>query len=206
MGKTFQKIHASSVGSFENNTNKIPQWITANRGTYSKEITGDTTHLVATKEVFKGNSTAVVEAKKLETVNIVSYDWLVESLLSKSRTPRLAKSYLWVSILKNEKKKGQGQEKIPENEGDQVGGHAEGDQKKGRQTAKAKKAKVTPVKKRRKKRAPAKSTDPFDTKSRTAKLQGLRQDTVFTKWETRNTAPHWSGLQRLPRAPEKLYT
>ncbi|KAI9372594.1 hypothetical protein BJX61DRAFT_434115 [Aspergillus egyptiacus] len=106
MGKTFRKVFASSVGSFEDNTNKIPQWITANGGNYSKTVSSETTHLIASREAFMQNIPAVAEAKKFKSVNIVSCDWLVDSLLSTKRMPLAARPYLWENILKEEKLKG----------------------------------------------------------------------------------------------------
>lgn len=55
MGKTFQKIHGCSVGSFEGNADMIPQWIRANGGSYSKDMNSDVTHLIITKEAYKKN-------------------------------------------------------------------------------------------------------------------------------------------------------
>ena len=55
MGKTFQKIHGCSVGNFESNGDKIPQWIRANGGKYSKDINNEVTHLITTKEAYKRN-------------------------------------------------------------------------------------------------------------------------------------------------------
>lgn len=43
----------------------------------------------------------------MENVKIVSYDWLEDSLQSKSRRPKGEKDYLWTNILKNEAKKKQ---------------------------------------------------------------------------------------------------
>ncbi|KAL3479708.1 hypothetical protein BJX99DRAFT_255144 [Aspergillus californicus] len=104
MGKSFDKIHASSVGSFEHNTSKIAQWVIANGGIHSKNISNDTTHLITTREAFEQDVPAVTEAKSIGTINIVSYDWLTSSLLSKGSRPRAAKPYLWENILKEEKR------------------------------------------------------------------------------------------------------
>ncbi|KAL4786348.1 hypothetical protein BJX76DRAFT_355253 [Aspergillus varians] len=191
MAKTFRKIHASSFGNFGSNTSKIPQWITANGGTYSKNISNEVTHLIATKESFEQNGPAVAEAKRLRTVKIVSYDWLADSLLSKGRTPRLVKKYLWADILKREKKKGQREVGLAEKdqlEGDQT----ERSVRKRGQTAEIKNPKLKSIKDKRKKRRPGKlfilsiiallpltphflanSTDPFDTKHRTAKAESI---------------------------------
>lgn len=40
----------------------------------------------------------------MKNVKIVSYDWLEDSLQSKSRLPKVEKNYLWESILKNKTK------------------------------------------------------------------------------------------------------
>lgn len=64
MGKTFKHINACSAGNFGDNGDKIPQWIKANGGTYSKEITKDVTHLITTEAAFKKN----VEVGKLPTL------------------------------------------------------------------------------------------------------------------------------------------
>lgn len=53
MGKTFQKVHGCSIGSFEGNGDKIPQWIRANGGSYSKDMNSEVTHLITTKEAYK---------------------------------------------------------------------------------------------------------------------------------------------------------
>lgn len=44
------------------------------------------------------------KAKRLK-IKIVSYDWLEDSLMSKSRAPKREGPYLLDTILKNEKKK-----------------------------------------------------------------------------------------------------
>lgn len=43
------------MGNFENNGDKIPQWIKANGGKYTKDITAEVTHLITTKEAYKKN-------------------------------------------------------------------------------------------------------------------------------------------------------
>ncbi|PWY94837.1 hypothetical protein BO94DRAFT_572371 [Aspergillus sclerotioniger CBS 115572] len=105
MGKTFKNIHASSTGKFDGNSDKIPQWIRANGGQYSKEVSEEITHLIATKEAFKDNVEAVRKAKRSRNIKIVSFDWLEDSLLSKNRRPKREKEYLLEIILRNEKKK-----------------------------------------------------------------------------------------------------
>nr|XP_001392721.2 brct domain protein [Aspergillus niger CBS 513.88] len=117
MGKTFKKIYASSFGKFDGNSDKIPQWIRANGGQYSKDISKEITHLITTKEAFKDNVEAVRKAKQLRTIKIVSYDWLEDSLLSKNRRPKRETEYLLVDILKSEnKKRGKERDKIRKKE------------------------------------------------------------------------------------------
>ncbi|RAK98625.1 BRCT domain protein [Aspergillus ibericus CBS 121593] len=105
MGQTFKKIHASSTGKFDGNSDKIPQWIRANGGQYSKDVSEKITHLITTKEAFKNDVEAIRKAKRFKNIKIVSFDWLEDSLLSKNRRPKREKKYLWHNILKNERKR-----------------------------------------------------------------------------------------------------
>ncbi|KAL4960259.1 BRCT domain protein [Aspergillus stella-maris] len=173
MGKTFAKVYASSAGSFDNNTSKIPQWITANGGTFTKEITEGVTHIIASEDAYKQNVPAA------------------ESLLQASRTPKHVKDYLWVNILKDRKKqtqtrketfdKNKGKGKAATDCGDTQaeGGEAEagqpiaGPRKRGR-PPQDKTGKTKSGKKRRKQRV--KSSDPFDSKHRTSKAESIAAD------------------------------
>ncbi|KAJ5618907.1 hypothetical protein N7510_002891 [Penicillium lagena] len=104
MGKTFEGIHACSIGRFKDgNGEKIPQWIRSNGGQYSREMHTGVTHLITTKEAFLKDASAVLEAKGLKKVKIVSFDWLEDSLLSKSRRPKHEGPYLLENILRAEK-------------------------------------------------------------------------------------------------------
>ncbi|KAL3452270.1 hypothetical protein BJX65DRAFT_303108 [Aspergillus insuetus] len=117
MAKGFEKISACSVGNFEENTTRMPKWIVNNGGQYSKQVTEETTHLIATEEAFAKNVIAVSKAKELGTVWIVSYDWLSDSLLMNNRRPLPAKNYLLEDLPAEEtkvQKKGR-QTKAPEN-------------------------------------------------------------------------------------------
>ncbi|OQE18097.1 hypothetical protein PENFLA_c022G05342 [Penicillium flavigenum] len=105
MGKPFQRIHASIVGKFQDGIGeKIPQWIRANGGQFSREVSPRVTHLIATKEAFKTHAAPVESAKKINTIKIVSYDWLEDSLLSNPRRPKPAGPYLLKNLMKPEKK------------------------------------------------------------------------------------------------------
>ncbi|RHZ48268.1 BRCT domain protein [Aspergillus thermomutatus] len=105
MGKTFQKIHACAIGRFSVNGDKIPQWIRAHGGTFSKDVTENVTHLITTKETFEKNVEAVQKAKLLETVKIVTYDWPEDSLQCKTRKPKLEGAYLLANHSNKERKK-----------------------------------------------------------------------------------------------------
>ncbi|KAL2827622.1 hypothetical protein BDW59DRAFT_160259 [Aspergillus cavernicola] len=218
MGKTFRNIYASSIGNFEENTSKIPQWITANGGTYSKNITNEITHLIATREAFKQYVSAVDEAKKIGTVKIVSYDWLVDSLLSKGRMPLAAKPYLWGNILKEEKQKSQvkkSQAKESQTKEGQTGkGRPKKDQKEEEQTQKDPpkdmqpagklKQKLVAEKKRRKKRS-VKSRDPFDDKPRTPRAQSIAS--LYDLYETGDVTYNatLTRLSSCQNTREKIY-
>ncbi|KXG49135.1 uncharacterized protein PGRI_030050 [Penicillium griseofulvum] len=105
MRKPFQRIHASIVGKFEDGVGeKIPQWIRANGGQFSRDVNPRVTHLIATKEAFKSNAVPVQTAKKNSTIKIVSYDWLEDSLLSATRRPKPEGPYLLKNLMKPEKK------------------------------------------------------------------------------------------------------
>ncbi|CAG8908125.1 unnamed protein product [Penicillium egyptiacum] len=105
MGKPFQSIRASIVGKFQDGIGeKIPQWIRANGGQFSREVSPRVTHLIATKEAFKTHAAPVESAKKIGTVKIVSYDWLEDSLLSTTRRPKPEGPYLLKNLMKPEKK------------------------------------------------------------------------------------------------------
>ncbi|EAW22555.1 BRCT domain protein [Aspergillus fischeri NRRL 181] len=127
MGKTFKNIHACAIGRFPVNGDKVPQWILAHGGTFSKDVTEDITHLITTRETFEKNveagmaptipfcsrdyaitkvaDGAVQKAKLLETVKIVTYDWLEDSLQSKTRKPKPEGAYLLANVPNKEKKK-----------------------------------------------------------------------------------------------------
>ncbi|PIG88761.1 BRCT domain protein [Aspergillus arachidicola] len=104
MGKSFAKIHLCSAGKLGDNGSKIPQWVQANGGRYSRQVTQDVTHLVTTKDAYMNNIPAVKEARRFGTVKIVSYEWLENSLLSRNRTPKREKAYLIENILKEERR------------------------------------------------------------------------------------------------------
>ncbi|CAG8306805.1 unnamed protein product [Penicillium nalgiovense] len=108
MGKPFQRIHASIVGKFQDGIGeKIPQWIRANGGQFSRDVSPRVTHLIVTKDAFKTHAAPVESAKKIGTIKIVSYDWLEDSLLSNTRRPKPEGPYLLKNLMKPEKKETQ---------------------------------------------------------------------------------------------------
>jgi hypothetical protein len=57
MGRTFQKIHASMVGKFDDGIgDNIPRWVRANGGQFSRDVSPQVTHLIATEKAYKDNA------------------------------------------------------------------------------------------------------------------------------------------------------
>lgn len=54
MGNGFKKVKAAVVGTHKN-SEKIPQWLKANGGQYSREIDPSVTHLIATESAMGNN-------------------------------------------------------------------------------------------------------------------------------------------------------
>lgn len=54
MGNGFKKVKASFVGSHKY-SDKIPQWLKAHGGEFSKEIDDSVTHLIATESAMENN-------------------------------------------------------------------------------------------------------------------------------------------------------
>ncbi|QGA15265.1 hypothetical protein EYB26_002922 [Talaromyces marneffei] len=97
MGNGFKKVKASFVGSHKD-SNKIPQWLKAHGGEFSREIDHSVTHLIATESAME-NNVAVEKARSLK-IKIVTYDWLEDSLMSKPCKPKREGPYLWDKILR----------------------------------------------------------------------------------------------------------
>ncbi|KAH8698493.1 BRCT domain protein [Talaromyces proteolyticus] len=103
MGKGFKDVNIAFAGTHEH-SEKIPQWVKANGGIYSRDVTELVTHLVATEAAFTKNVQAVQKAKKLN-IRIVTYDWLEDSLMSKTPAPKCVGPYLWERVLKDKRKR-----------------------------------------------------------------------------------------------------
>jgi twin BRCT domain len=54
MGKGFKNVNASFVGNLEHG-DKIPRWLKANGGIYSRNVDESVTHLIATESAVKDN-------------------------------------------------------------------------------------------------------------------------------------------------------
>lgn len=120
MGKSFEKLHICAVGQLEDG-DKIPRWVRANGGEFHRDVDERCTHLIATQNAYKSNVEAgktmtsllflrwidtninytfiVKKARELGTVKIVSFDWLEDSLLQKSRQPKPETPYLLETLL-----------------------------------------------------------------------------------------------------------
>lgn len=120
MGKTFAKVKLCHTNDFPSPQNEgIKRWIENNGGTFQQEIGADTTHLVCSTRAWKryhplGMLTlftewrclayhfSVKEARRRnktlsrsKKIKIVKYDWLDDSLSSKSRKPKDTMDYDW---------------------------------------------------------------------------------------------------------------
>lgn len=54
MGITLKRIRVSVVGEVKD-AKKIPGWMRENGGAYSKEVSRNVTHLIASEEAYKAN-------------------------------------------------------------------------------------------------------------------------------------------------------
>lgn len=69
MGTTLKRIRVSVVGKVKD-AEKIPNWMRENGGAYSKAISRNVTHLIASEDAYKEN----VEAGELALVNLIIFD------------------------------------------------------------------------------------------------------------------------------------
>ncbi|MCJ1425716.1 hypothetical protein MMC29_003616, partial [Sticta canariensis] len=60
---------------------KIRQWVEANGGTFASNITPKVTHLICSRQHFKRSVTMVREARTIDGLSIVTFDWLEDSLM-----------------------------------------------------------------------------------------------------------------------------
>ncbi|MCJ1272321.1 hypothetical protein MMC21_000107 [Puttea exsequens] len=77
---------------------KIRQWIHVNGGSFAHGIRNEVTHLVCSTKHFKTNIKMVRQARAFRSINIVSFDWLEDSLMK--HTPLSARNYMLENIVK----------------------------------------------------------------------------------------------------------
>ncbi|EER27900.1 hypothetical protein D8B26_005983 [Coccidioides posadasii str. Silveira] len=109
MGKSFHKVTVCIAGNFGAQNDKIKQWVEVNGGTFSKKVTADVTHLIATEPAVRKNVPEVRAAKRIKGIKIVSYEWLEDSLLSKSKRPKREAPYLLTAKMEAGRKKARAQ-------------------------------------------------------------------------------------------------
>ncbi|KAJ5126978.1 hypothetical protein N7448_007757 [Penicillium atrosanguineum] len=103
MGKPFEKIQVRVIGSFED-SDKVSGWMKANGGKYHRSFNSQVTHLIVSEEVYLKNGEEVDKAKRSGKVKIVSFDWLEDSLLSRSKRPKPEQPFLWSTLLRKDAK------------------------------------------------------------------------------------------------------
>ncbi|CZT47581.1 uncharacterized protein RSE6_08161 [Rhynchosporium secalis] len=115
----FRGLTMSSAGILKNvkgetSLEEISRWINYHGGTYEKEVTNDTTHLICSIEEYKKGGTQVRKAWKLgtEKCQIVVFDWIEDCLQRKPKRLLKEKPYSLDRTIMNLKK--MGAEKIRE--------------------------------------------------------------------------------------------
>ncbi|KAI9792733.1 MAG: hypothetical protein M1816_001832 [Peltula sp. TS41687] len=85
------------------NPKTLERWVVLNGGKFSSTITKDVTHLICTWDDWKNKAPKVKHALDLGTVDIVTYDWLEDSIMDKKlkrETP-----YLLMTVEKGRRKR-----------------------------------------------------------------------------------------------------
>ncbi|RMZ91688.1 hypothetical protein DV736_g1056, partial [Chaetothyriales sp. CBS 134916] len=86
--RPFSKVVLCSTHDFGPDRNgQIQRWVESNGGRYSSSMTPEVTHLVATEQAFKQQVDLVRQVRQSKKTKIVTFDWLEDSLLRKSRKP-----------------------------------------------------------------------------------------------------------------------
>ncbi|KKY24146.1 putative brct domain-containing protein [Phaeomoniella chlamydospora] len=99
MGKTsFSKVVLCHTGDFGERNEKIRKWVEYHGGKVEHRLSPETTHLVASEKAWKKGHDLVRKATKQSSVDIVTFDWLEDSLHTKSATPKSVRKYLWSKI------------------------------------------------------------------------------------------------------------
>ncbi|TKA75357.1 hypothetical protein B0A49_03328 [Cryomyces minteri] len=87
------KIAISGDFGSARTSDAIKRWIELNGGTYTTSVTSDTTHLICSKAHWGKQVAAVKKALSHKDIKVVSYDWLEDTLHSRSHKRETA--YLW---------------------------------------------------------------------------------------------------------------
>ncbi|KAH7336446.1 hypothetical protein BKA65DRAFT_402145 [Rhexocercosporidium sp. MPI-PUGE-AT-0058] len=107
----FKGLTMSSVGQLMHtrggvSLEEISRWIRYHGGTYEKEVTDDTTHLICSIEEYKKGGAQVRKAWKLgtEKCQIVVFDWIEDCLQGKTKRRLREKPYTLDRTIMNLKK------------------------------------------------------------------------------------------------------
>ncbi|KAI4202671.1 MAG: hypothetical protein LQ346_001933 [Caloplaca aetnensis] len=82
---------------------KLKQWVEKNGGQWAIKMSEDVTHLICTKEDYRIKAPMVKHALRLKMFNIVTYDWLEDSLIKRYRLAPKGE-YLVARAIKDAKK------------------------------------------------------------------------------------------------------
>ena len=96
--KTFKKVVLCHTGDFDDKNEKLRKWVEYRGGRVESDITPDVTHLVASTDAWRRGHTLINKAKRRSHVKIVTFDWLEDSLQSRSATPKETEPYLWATV------------------------------------------------------------------------------------------------------------
>ncbi|RMZ76439.1 hypothetical protein DV737_g4826, partial [Chaetothyriales sp. CBS 132003] len=131
----FAKVVLCSTDDFGADRNsQMRRWVESNGGRYSSSMTPEVTHLVATKQAFKQQVGLVKDARRSKKTKTVTFDWLEDSLLRKSRKPLPTDKYEHGNRKRRGRKKRQNRQ--PQG-GEAVKNGTEADEKKSNQQQRA---------------------------------------------------------------------
>lgn len=120
---TWSNINLCHTNDFGHKNDKIAKWLDYRGGSCTRSITSHTTHLVCSEAAWKAkhplgalsyhtrlcadaDKRSVKAALENAEIQIVTFDWLEDSLMSKSKRPkRIVNKYRWGVVEKAEKRK-----------------------------------------------------------------------------------------------------
>lgn len=80
MPRTFARVHVCSTNDHPSDNDKVKTWIENAGGTYTTQLTSQTTHLLCSKNAWNRRTPLVREARTIKRIKIVKFDWIVRSL------------------------------------------------------------------------------------------------------------------------------